>query len=159
MAGPDWNRIREEYITTDVGYRKLSEKWNVSFNTLKDRAKREMWFSKREHFRADVRTKTLRVVSDYTIKSGAEKLINLKRAADSLTDLINAVLQDTRQIKRIYIDEDGSPSYRYDIRSIKELVGALKDLTVTVKCLEDTQGAREQSGVIMLPQREDSICE
>ena len=117
MTGPDWKLIREEYITTNVGYRKLSEKWGVSFNTLKDRAKREMWFSKRERYRADVATETLRAVGDYTIKSDADKLIKLKRASDSLADLINAVLEDSGHLKRAYLDEEGRPSFIHDITS------------------------------------------
>lgn len=156
MTGPDWKLIREEYITTNVGYRKLSEKWGVSFNTLKDRAKREMWFSKRERYRADVATETLRAVGDYTIKSDADKLIKLKRASDSLADLINAVLEDSGHLKRAYLDEEGRPSFRYDVRSIKELSSAIKDLAATVKGLYERSADGENTGgVIVLPPRED----
>lgn len=39
----DWEAIRKEYISTNIGYRELSEKHNVSFSTLQKKAKREEW--------------------------------------------------------------------------------------------------------------------
>ena len=39
----DWIKIRLEYETTGLAYRKLAAKHGVSFNTLKDKAKRESW--------------------------------------------------------------------------------------------------------------------
>ena len=47
---PNWDAIKQEYITTDIGRRTLAAKYDVSFNTLKDRAKREQWTeAKREY--------------------------------------------------------------------------------------------------------------
>lgn len=51
---PDWAAIREEYITGDIGARPLAEKHSVSFNTLKDRMKREGWGEDRRTYRMDM---------------------------------------------------------------------------------------------------------
>lgn len=51
---PDWAVIREAYITGDDGLRTIAEKHKVSFNTLKDRAKRESWGESRRKYREDM---------------------------------------------------------------------------------------------------------
>ena len=48
---PDWAAIKEEYITGDIGLRSIAEKHGVSFNTIKDRAKREGWGDSRREYR------------------------------------------------------------------------------------------------------------
>ena len=39
----DWIAIKNDYINTDISYRKLAGKYNVSFATLRARAKKEDW--------------------------------------------------------------------------------------------------------------------
>lgn len=48
---PNWAAIKEEYITGDIGMRTIAEKHKVSFNTMKDRAKREGWGESRREYR------------------------------------------------------------------------------------------------------------
>lgn len=47
----NWKPIREEYITGSLGMRPLSEKYGVSFNTLKEHAARDTWSEKRREYR------------------------------------------------------------------------------------------------------------
>lgn len=56
----DWNAIKTEYITTNTSYRKLSDKYNVSFNTLQCRAKREGWVELQRHHQEEIETKTIK---------------------------------------------------------------------------------------------------
>ena len=157
MRDPDWKRIREEYITEDISYRAIAKKWDVPFNTLKDRAKREMWFSKRQRYREDLYTDTIQAVREHTTRTDADRLLKLREAADGLTDIVNAVLTESDSLKRAFVDEDGRPTYKYDVRSVKELAGTLKDLVLTVKALEErTQGGGGAGGVIILPARGDA---
>lgn len=55
---PNWIKIRTEYETSNTSYRKLAEKYCVSFNTLQDRAKREQWTNNKEHIHDKITTKT-----------------------------------------------------------------------------------------------------
>jgi len=48
---PDWEEVRKEYITGDIPLRQLAVKHDVSFNTLKDRVKREGWGESRREYR------------------------------------------------------------------------------------------------------------
>ena len=43
-----WNRIKTEYIAGGTSYRKLAEKYNVSFSTLRKIAAKEHWFDLRD---------------------------------------------------------------------------------------------------------------
>lgn len=54
----NWDKIKNEYITSRISYRDLAEKYNVPFQTLRDRAVKEKWFAKRKDFRNKVGTKT-----------------------------------------------------------------------------------------------------
>jgi len=56
MAQPNWKKIAKEYITTDIAMRPLAAKYNISFPTLRDRAKREEWSAKRADYRLNVGT-------------------------------------------------------------------------------------------------------
>ena len=47
----DWIKIRNEYITGDMGLRTLAAARGVSFNTMKDKAKREGWSASRAEYR------------------------------------------------------------------------------------------------------------
>lgn len=47
---PNWKDIMHEYITSDISLRALACEHNVSFNTLKDRAKREKWSEHRQDY-------------------------------------------------------------------------------------------------------------
>ena len=50
----DWKKIAREYIQTDIAMRPLAVKYNVSFPTLRDRAKREAWSTQRNEYRMEV---------------------------------------------------------------------------------------------------------
>ena len=54
----DWLKIKSEYVSGNISYRKLAEKHGVSFNTLKDHATEEKWKECREKHYHKTTTKT-----------------------------------------------------------------------------------------------------
>lgn len=54
----DWLAIKNDYINGGGSYRKLAEKYGVSFNTLKDKAVEEGWKKLREDQHNKTTTKT-----------------------------------------------------------------------------------------------------
>ena len=60
----DWKRIKAEYIAGGTSYRKLAEKYGVSFNTLKRRAKEEQWYELRGQKEHKTTTKVIENLSD-----------------------------------------------------------------------------------------------
>lgn len=68
--GPDWNRIKAEYLKGGISYRDLASKHGVSFDTLKDRAKRESWSDLRDETHHRITTKTQQKIADSASSDG-----------------------------------------------------------------------------------------
>lgn len=61
---PDWDAIKNEYITTRIGQRALAKKYNVTLAQVSDRSKREGWVEARVRFRDKTLAKSLDRASD-----------------------------------------------------------------------------------------------
>lgn len=55
----DWDKLKREYVTGQISYRKLAEKYGVPFGTLKHNAKVGNWCEERTRYRDRVNTKSI----------------------------------------------------------------------------------------------------
>lgn len=90
----DWMQMKEEYITGDVSYRRLGEKYGVAASTVSDRASREGWARMRREYRdrGAQMTNTLQSVADKLLRRiessvDAEETLDVK----DLRALVSAV--------------------------------------------------------------------
>lgn len=60
----DWLAIRNDYINGGGSYRKLAEKYSVSFNTLKEKAVEEGWAKLKEDQHHKITTRTQQKTQD-----------------------------------------------------------------------------------------------
>ena len=104
----DWLAIRNDYINGGGSYRKLAEKYGVSFNTLQDRAKREDWKSLKESqhdkITTESRQKTQEKISDALSDEAAAKVrikAKLIRMAEKWIDDQEENIVDTGDYRRI----------------------------------------------------------
>lgn len=107
----NWDKIKNEYITSRISYRNLAEKYNVSFSTLKDRAKREEWFKKRKEFRNKVDTKTTQK-QEKIAESRAEILEDIEQKILSVER--DVIIDATNTIKKLMLMKNEyrvSPDY------------------------------------------------
>ena len=123
----DWKRIKAEYIAGGTSYRKLAEKYGVSFNTLKTRAKEEQWFNLRQQKEHRTTTKIVESLSD----KDAEKAVDIIDVANKLLGKISELM-------------DAVP---LDTQSMKHLTSALKDLK-EIKGFKSDADMREQEARI-----------
>lgn len=123
----DWKRIKAEYIAGGTSYRKLAEKYGVSFNTLKTRAKEEQWYELRQQ--KDHKT-TTKMVESISTKE-AKKAVDIIDVADMLLCKISE-LAETMVV---------------DTQSFKQLTSALKDLK-EIKGYKSAADMREQEARI-----------
>ena len=123
----DWKRIKAEYIAGGTSYRKLAEKYGVSFNTLKTRAKEEQWYYLREQKEHKTTTKIVETLSD----KDAEKAVDIIDVANKLLGKISELM-------------DAIP---LDTQSMKHLTSALKDLK-EIKGFKSDADMREQEARI-----------
>lgn len=114
----DWNKIKAEYIAGGTSYRKLAEKYSVSFNTLKGVAVREKWTELKEQ--ADNKA-TTKIVRDVGNKNGTHS-VKINDVADKLLDKIIDML-DTEGL--------GSQGIRHltsSLKDIKEIKGIKSEI-------------------------------
>lgn len=104
----DWLKIKSDYINGGGSYRKLAEKYEVSFNTLQDRAKREGWKEQKESHHDKITTnslqKTEEKISDALSNEAAAKVRirgKLIRMAEKWIDSVKETIDDTGDYRRI----------------------------------------------------------
>ena len=115
----DWQKIRAEYITTDISYRKLADKYGLDQATVARRAKKEDWVSKRQHH-AD---KTQAKILSADTKNKADRASRLMTVADKLLKKVE-----------VLVDKDDYLS-----------AGAIKNLSDALKNIRDTQMIRSDA--------------
>lgn len=80
----DWLKLENEYVTdiTDnpITLKKLSEKYNISFNTIQDYSADNNWSSKRQKFHRNVTEKTQEKLSNQTADAMAQIINNINSA-------------------------------------------------------------------------------
>ena len=105
----DWDKIKAEYIAGGTSYRKLAEKYGVSFNTLSGVAIREEWAKLKKQAQNKSTTKMVNTIA----KDMAKNAVKINDVADKLLDKIVMLLEECEGI---------------DSQSIKQLTSSLKDI-------------------------------
>lgn len=128
----DWKRIKAEYIAGGTSYRKLAEKYGVSFSTLRKVAAKEKWTDLRSKAGAKADTKIVDTVSD----KEADKATKIIEVADKLLEKISEVIDKV-----------------HDTKGIKNISSALKDIK-EIKGVKSSADMREQEARIAKLQKE-----
>ena len=126
----DWSKIKTEYITTDISYRKLAQKYGVGESTLFTRASKEQWVEQKEQHRSKTVAKTLDAVSKKQVGRAA-KLISV---ADKLLDKVNSLLETDAEVLN-------------DTQAMKHISGVLKDIK-EIQMIKSAADMREQDARI-----------
>ena len=130
----DWKKVKAEYIAGGTSYRKLAEKYGVSFSTLKEIARREKWTDLKEKTRQKADTK----FADLMGEKQANRSAKINDVADMLLDKITTTLQMMEAV---------------DSQSIKHFTSALKDIR-DIKGIKTDIDLKEQEARIAKLQKE-----
>ena len=90
----DWKRIKAEYIAGGTSYRKLAEKYGVSFSTLRKVAAKEQWTELRNRAGAKRDTKIIDSVSEQEAQKVIDKLSRVSDLTDKLLDKIEKAITE-----------------------------------------------------------------
>ena len=141
----DWIRIRNEYISTDIGLRGLAEKYNIPLTTLRDRSRREGWVAMRDEQHHEIAQKTAQKTAEIVAKDEAGRVSRLLRIADRLMDKTERALDEldqlavkhTEKVKTTVTakDDDGKPIRQEVEREIVDLQ--------TVQAIIDRKGLQQ----------------
>jgi len=149
----DWLAIKAEYCSTNISYRKIAEKYGISFNTLKDRAIREGWKEQRDTTHNKIATTTQQKIVVKVSNHEADRLTRLLGVGDLLADKLEQSAKQLgtytilkRKGERVVEDDEGNRRVVEDTEEIavpcesiintadaKRLASALKDLNDVAK--------------------------
>lgn len=136
MRKIDWHKVHAEYVAGGISQRKLAQKYKIPWSTLEKRAARENWASDREKARAIVEEnavqRTAEAVADNAVLAAEIKrkgLETLNRLFDEFNEL-NCT--EHRNLTKTTVE----------IKRLKDLTGAFKDLTDDMNLNTDKEPVR-----------------
>jgi uncharacterized protein YjcR len=129
----DWNKLRAEYIAGGISYRKLAEKYGVSFSTLRDIAIREKWTG----LKSQAQNKSVTKLVESVAKQNGTYTVSVIDVADKLLNKIETM-----------IDAEG-----LTISNIKDLSSSLKNLK-EIKGIKSDIDLKEQKARIKKLEKE-----
>lgn len=112
----DWKKLRAEYIKGGTSYRKLAEKYDVSFHTLRKQAAKENWKALRD----EVATKTVTKIVEIESDQQAERMKRLLTVSDMLLDAVEDAVSKF-QAKELLLDRTALKSLSGTIKDIKDI--------------------------------------
>ena len=138
--------MKAEYIAGGTSYRKLAEKYGVSFSTLKEIARREKWTDLKEKARYKADTKFADLMGEKQANRSAKILDVADMLLDKITNTLNAMevvdsqsikhftsaLKDIKDIKGYKSELDLKEQSARIAKLEKEVEGEKVDTTVTV---------------------------
>ena len=139
---PDWDKIKNEYITGADSVPKCARRHGANVGTAKNKCAREHWAEQRAAYRGAVTDKAVETAATCTAYRVASDLIGLSGVVDALERETRKALEDGEQLHRYLVQttsrhKDGTTETVYkDITSDKVDTRALRDLTDSVKTLE-----------------------
>lgn len=128
----DWNKIKREYIQGDTSYRKLADKYNVPFGTLRKVAAKEKW--------RELRDKTRQKADTKIVEAEAEKQATRMKRLLSVTDTLLDAVEKA-------VNEFNTADLLFDKGVLKSLSGAIKDIK-EIQGIKSAIDIREQEARI-----------
>ena len=126
----DWQKIKTEYITTQISYRALEKKYGINYKVIADKGKKEGWSQLRSQHRDNTLTKTLDTISNQQVDRAA----NLISVADQLLTKVQDIIERGSELLV-------AP------QNLKHLSGVLKDIK-DIQMIRSDADMREQEARI-----------
>ena len=150
----DWEAVQAEYIGSEISLRDLGKKHGIPRSTMERRCTSGGWVAKRKAYKQKA---VEQAVAD-CVDVEAERLGKIIVSAQKMADVLEGVFNDNKQFYRhivtdTFISDGGDKEIltvekefeKADSRAIKDLTGALKDMTLVLRNLYNlpTQAERE----------------
>lgn len=124
----DWVAIRTDYVTTNTSYRKICEKYGLSFTEVSRHGREENWREERKKYQEKTYSKTIEIMA----KNQAKRVERLKSITDKILDKIETVVDNMTGA---------------DIQAYRQVTSALKDIK-EIQMLKSDADMREQEARI-----------
>lgn len=135
----DWTAIKTAYVTSTKSYRTIAKEFGMSFGGVSQKGREDGWPALRKAYQEEA---ACRAIAN-EVDNEANRLGKIIEAANSMSDVIHDVFADADQFHRhIVQDKNGDDIStverrfeKVDSRAIKDLTGALKDMTLVLRNL------------------------
>ena len=117
---PDFKKIKAEYIRGGVSYRKLADKYSVSFSAIRRRAEKEKW--------TDLRTQAEQKASMKIVNSVASQ--DAKRVEDiqTVADLLLQKIKEGVENGTLVVDTQSIRHITSSLKDLRDIKGYKSDL-------------------------------
>ena len=126
----DWQAIKTEYITTDTSYRKLAQKYGLSYNAIGNRSRDEKWQELRDQHLTNTMTKTMNAVASQQ----ASRAARLQTVADKLLTKVERLVDEGEELLT-------------DTSTMRDIARVLKDIK-DIQMIRSEADLREQEARI-----------
>ena len=143
----DWDKIRTEYITTDLSLKDISEKYGVQQRLVNTKSAEQGWVDQRKKYNAKVVEKAVNKVATKRANQLAKELA----IADNISNVLKKALDDAEQFNRYIIDTttrvDGTEIRTSEEKTFEKVdMRALKDAAAALRLVEEMK--RSMAGIL-----------
>ena len=143
----DWDKIRTEYITSDLSLKDISEKYGVQQRLVNTKSAEQGWVDQRKKYNAKVVEKALNKVATKRANQLAKELA----IADNISNVLKKALDDAEQFNRYIIDTttrvDGTEIRTSEEKTFEKVdMRALKDAAAALRLVEEMK--RSMAGIL-----------
>ena len=143
----DWDKIRTEYITTDLSLKDITEKYGVQQRLVNTKSAEQGWVDQRKKYNAKVVEKAVNKVATKRANQLAKELT----IADNISNVLKKALDDAEQFNRYIIDTttrvDGTEIRTSEEKTFEKVdMRALKDAAAALRLVEEMK--RSMAGIL-----------
>lgn len=134
----DWEKLKSEYVTSDISIKALSQKHKVDKNLIASHCKDEQWVKARKDYKMRVGMRTITKSCDKESTKRANELTGLLDSSYMLRDRIKDAIADPQQFNRYLVTKGRKGGEFETVEVIKDKVDtkAIRELTQSMKALE-----------------------
>lgn len=108
----DWEKIKAEYVTTEISVRELAQKYGVHYTTIGKKASKEGWQELRQQQTNATLTKILTAVSD-------QKVDRAKKLYDATDELLDKIVAGIGAVS--VLSASAAKNYSDALKNIKDI--------------------------------------
>lgn len=90
ISEKEWEKIKTEYITGDISYRNLADKYGMTYARLQNRGLAEDWKGQRAEYKENLLKKSIDLICD----EQAERIARAIRIGDTMLDKVEESLKE-----------------------------------------------------------------
>ena len=142
LSEKDWEKIKTEYVTTEISYRTLAKKYGMAYGRLQTRGFDEDWKGARATYKENLLNKSIDIICDEQANRIAKAILigdrMLEKVEEALNEIDIVLAKQTTTIETVGVDKDGNSFTK------KEASEDYKTIQVAI----DKSGLRQLSAVL-----------